>query len=45
MLLPDDLIIKENCSKEMIKLFKLKIIYYSFKEFLEAPFQDGVFYQ
>ena len=24
MLLPDDLIIKENCSKEMIKLFKLK---------------------
>ena len=24
MLLPDDLIIKHNCSKEMIKLFKLK---------------------
>ena len=24
MLLPDDLILKENCSKEMIKLFKLK---------------------
>ena len=46
MLLPDDLIIKENCSKEMIKLFKLKkssII--ATKKFLEALFQDGVFYQ
>ena len=46
MLLPDDLIIKSNCSKEMIRLHKKtngSII--ATKRVKEKQYQDGEFYQ
>ena len=46
MLLPDDLIIKNNCSKEMIRLHKKtngSII--ATKKVEKKQYQDGEFYQ
>ena len=45
MLLPDDLIIKKNCSKDMMKLHKkTKSSIIATKKVKRKQFQDGEFY-
>ena len=44
MLLPDDLIIKKNCSKSMIKIIKnIKHLLWQVWVLIKKLFQDGVF--
>ena len=45
MLLPDDLIIKKNCSKEMINLYKkFKSSAIATKKLKKKPSQDGEYF-
>ncbi len=46
MLLPDDLIIRNNCSKEMMRYIKkLMDLLLPQKELKEKQYQDGEFYR